>query len=256
MGGKSFGRVLAYHPPAPSPPALTIPPDLATVHCMDSIKFLLGATCALLLVAVVASWQNMSKGVSNTPADEMERFRRQIAELRAEQDKLKLEKQRMELINSAPTAPVPASPSAAELELLRLQREQEKLDKAQAAEDANKTSKQLGIEEEGLIEQRKLEGSDTELRRARLIAQALLVGRITEYVEDAEFGGFITFQVLAPQGVSMDPGTTIAIRRKTGILNQYKISEITPEGGIANPLPGFGDGKPAVGDELILPPPF
>ena len=229
---------------------------------MDSIKFLLGATCALLLVAVVASWQNMSKGVRNTSDEEMERFRRQIAELRAEQDKLKLEKQRMELLASAPAAPAaaptaaPTSPSAAELELLRLQLEQEKLEKAKAEEDSKKNEKQLGMEEEGLMQQRDLENRDTELRRARLIAQALLVGRITEYVEDAEFGGFITFQILAPQGVSLDPGTIIAIRRKTGILNQFKISEITPEGGIANPLPGFGDAKPEIGDELILPPPF
>lgn len=222
---------------------------------MDSIKFLLGATCALLLVAVVASWQNMSKGVSNAPADEIERFRRQIAELRAEQDKLKLEKQRIELRSAAPVAP-PASPSAAELELLRLQMEQEKLEKAKAEEEAKNGNKQLAIEEEGLMEQRKLESKDTELRRARLIAQALLIGKITEYIEDAESGSFITFQVLAPQGVSLDPGTTIAIRRKTGILNQFKISEVTPEGGIANPLPGFGDLKPEIGDELILPPPF
>lgn len=223
---------------------------------MDSIKFLLGATCALLLVAVVASWQNMSKGVANTSNEEMERFRRQIAELRAEQDKLKLEKQRMELLATAPAAPATSSPSAAELELLRLQLEQEKLANAKAEEDAKKNEKELGMQEEGLMQQRELESRDAELRRARLIAQALLIGRITEYVEDAESGSFITFQVLAPQGVSLDPGTTIAIRRKTGILNQFTVAEITPEGGIANPLPGFGDAKPAIGDELILPPPF
>jgi hypothetical protein len=222
---------------------------------MDTIKFLLGATCALLLVAVVASWQNMSKGVRNAPADEMERFRKQIAELRAEQDKLKLEKQILELRASTPHTAAP-SPSAAELELLRLQLEEEKRALAELDKEASNIDGKLAQEEEGLIEQRKLESRDSELRRARLIAEALLIGRIREYIEDAEFGGFITFEILAPQGVSLDPGSIIAIRRKTGILNQYKIAEITPEGGIANPLPGFGDAKPAVGDELILPPPF
>ena len=222
---------------------------------MDTIKFLLGATCALLLVAVVASWQNMSKGVRNAPADELERFRKQQAELRAELDNLKLEKLRMEIMANAPANPAP-SPSAAELELLRLQMEKDRAAQQQAQQEPALDDKQLAMHEENLIEQRKIESNDSELRRARLIAEALLIGRITEYVEDAEFGGFITFQVLAPPTVSLGPGTVIAIRRKTGILNQYQVSEITPEGGIANPLPGFGDAKPAIGDELILPPPY
>jgi hypothetical protein len=51
-------------------------------------------------------------------------------------------------------------------------------------------------------------------------------------------------------------GVTIAIRRKTGILGQLKISDVTAEGAIANPLPGFGPVKPQVGDELILPPQY
>jgi len=222
---------------------------------MDTIKFLLGATCALLLVAVVASWQNMSKGVRNAPADELERFRKQQAELRAELDNLKLEKLRMEIMANAPANPQP-TPSAAELELFRMQMEKDRLAQQQAQQEPGFDDKQLAMHEENLIEQRKIESSDSELRRARLIAEALLIGRISEYVEDAEFGGFITFQVLAPPTVSLGPGTVIAIRRKTGILNQYQVTEITPEGGIANPLPGFGDAKPAIGDELILPPPF
>lgn len=252
-----FRNSACRHGPArpPPAPALTIPPDAATVPRMDTIKFLLGATCALLLVAVVASWQNMSKGVRNAPADEMERFRKQIAELRAEQDKLKLEKQLLEIRASAPPAPA-ASPSAAELELQRLQIEEQKRELARLEEESSIDEKKLAMEEEGLMAQRDLENNDKELRRARLIAEALLIGRIREYLEDAEIGSFITFDVLAPQGVSLEPGTVVAIRRKTGILNQYKIAEITPEGGIANPLPGFGDAKPAIGDELILPPPF
>lgn len=221
---------------------------------MDTVKYLLGATCALLLVAVVASWQNMTKGVRDTPAEEMERFRKQLAELRAEQDKLKLEKQRIELLSTArPVVPQPA-PNATEIEALRQQWEEEQ--KAQSESEKQKDDKKLAMEEEGLLLQKNLENSDRELRRARLIAEALLVGKIREYVEDAEIGSFITFDILAPAEVSLDPGTIIAIRRKTGILSQFKIAEISPEGGIANPLPGFGDVKPQIGDELILPPPF
>lgn len=223
---------------------------------MDTVKFLLGATCALLLVAVVASWQNMSRGVDNAPEHELERFRKQLAEIRAEQDRLKLEKQRLELQASVP-APTASSPTPAELELLRLQEEAEAkaLAELQAKESA-KEEKQLAMEEEGLIAQRDLEKRDSELRRARLIAEALLIGKIREFIEDAEIGSFITFDVMAPDGVSLDPGTIIGIRRKTGILREFKISEITPEGGIAYPMPGIGDARPEIGDELILPPPF
>lgn len=222
---------------------------------MDTIKFLLGATCALLLVAVVASWHNLSKGVREAPEHELERFRKQQAEIRAELDSLKLEKLRMELQATQPAAP-PVAPPSVDLEAQRLALEEEKralaaLEKAEAKDD-----KTLQWQEEGLIEQRNLESRDSELRRARLIAEALLVGKIREHVEDAEFGSFITFDIMAPAEVSLDPGTIIAIRRKTGILSQFKIAEISPEGGIANPMPGFGEVKPQIGDELILPPPF
>ena len=54
----------------------------------------------------------------------------------------------------------------------------------------------------------------------------------------------------------VQPGTILAIRRKTGILGQLKVSEVTAEGGIANPLAGFGPANPEVGDELILPPQY
>jgi hypothetical protein len=109
-------------------------------------------------------------------------------------------------------------------------------------------------DEVGLLTQRDLEKSDSELRRARMIAEALLIGTVQEYVADADYGGFVTFQIHMPEQVQ--PGTILAVRRKTGILCQLKVSDVTPEGGIANPLPGFGPVEPQPGDELILPPPF
>jgi hypothetical protein len=121
------------------------------------------------------------------------------------------------------------------------------------AEKAERDAK-VAQDEEGLLAQRNLEGSDSELRRARMISEALLIGRISEYVEDAQYGGFVTFEILMPEQVQ--PGAVLAIRRKTGILGQLQVSDVTAEGGIANPMPGFGPVKPEVGDELILPPPF
>ena len=237
-------------------PALTSAGSTANLRPMDTMKLLLGATVALLLGALAVSWQGMNIGVKNTSPDEIARLKKQIAELRMEQDNLELQR-RLQLLKSMPeSTPQPAA-NAAEIEAMRAQLEANQRALAEIeAERAKARDAKVEQDEEGLLEQRNLERSDSELRRARLIAEALLVGKIREYVEDAEFGSFITFDIMAPAEVSLDPGTVIAIRRKTGILSQFKIAEISPEGGIANPLPGFGEVKPQIGDELILPPPF
>jgi hypothetical protein len=52
----------------------------------------------------------------------------------------------------------------------------------------------------------------------------------------------------------VQPGAILAIRRNTGILGQVKVSDVTAEGAIASPMPGFGPVEPKVGDELIIPP--
>ena len=220
---------------------------------MDTMKLLLGATIALLLGALAVSWQGMKTGVLNTPPDEFARLQKQIKELRAEQDNLKMQRD-LQLLRSTPTE-APATTSAAELEAMKLQVAQNKraleeieLQKIEARD------KKVAQDEEGLIAQRGLEGNDGELRRARMISEALLIGRIKEYVEDAQMGGFVTFDVLMPEQVQA--GVVVAIRRKTGILGQLRVSEISAEGAIANPLPGFGQVKPQVGDELILPPQY
>jgi hypothetical protein len=92
------------------------------------------------------------------------------------------------------------------------------------------------------------------MREADLIRQALLVGKITEYVEDPQLGGFVTLQVLMPEQVRQN--TILAIRRKTGILGQIKVTSVEGGEAIASPLPGFGPIRPEAGDELILPPRF
>lgn len=109
-------------------------------------------------------------------------------------------------------------------------------------------------DEAGLIGQRELEKNDNELRRARLIRDALLIARVSEYVTDPQIGNFITIDVVMKEQVQ--EGVILAIRRKTGILGQVKVTEVTPEGAIASPMPGFGQIPPEVGDELIIPPHF
>lgn len=221
---------------------------------MDTMKLLLGATVALLLGALVLSWQSMTQGVKNTSADEITRLKKQVAELKQEQENIRREKQLQELRSMPP--PTPTTQTNAELEAIKAQLEANKSALAQLEQEKQKAARDAKIlqDEEGLIGQRDLEKADSELKRARLIGQALLIGRVKEYVEDAQYGGFITFEILMPEQVQV--GAVLAIRRKTGILGQFQVSEITTEGGIANPLAGFGPVQPKVGDELIFPPQY
>ena len=85
-----------------------------------------------------------------------------------------------------------------------------------AAANQAKIDAQLKIDEEGLIQQKILESQDDELRRSRLIAQALLVGRITDYVDDPQYGGFITFDVLMPDKV-----TCFALHRNARVVTDF-----------------------------------
>lgn len=224
----------------------------ANVAAMDTMKLLLGATVALLLGALAVSWQGMKTGISSAPPDEIARLQKQIKELTAEQDKLKLERQLQQMRSDAAQTPPAANP---EIEAMKLQLEENKraLQEMELKKQTATRDKKVSQDEEGLLAQRKLESSDSELRRARMISDALLIGRVKEFVEDPH-GSFITFEVLMSEQVQT--GATVAIRRKTGILGQFKVSDVTPEGAVANPLPGFGPVKPQVGDELILPPQY
>ncbi len=214
---------------------------------MDTMKLLLGATVALLLGALAVSWQGMNNGVKNAPPDELARLKKQIEEVRADQMKIELEKLRSQQ--------APANASSAELDAVKLQLEQSKLALAEMDQKSkDKRNKKVAQDEEGLLAGRDLENKDTELRRARMISDALLIGRVKEYVADPQAGGFVTFEVLMPDQVQT--GAIIAIRRKTGILGQLKVSQVEADGAIANPMPGFGPIQPVLGDELILPPQY
>lgn len=216
---------------------------------MDTMKILLGATIALLLGALAMSWSGMRDDVRNAPADEVARLRKQVEELRKEQERLHLEKQIAQMKATAPPiATPPAVQAVAELDAIRTNIESIESTLREKAE-ADRLAR-LEEEEQTLLGQRSIEGGDNQLRRARLIANALLIGTVVEFVDDG--GGFATIQLHMPENVQ--PGTILAVRRKTGILCQLKVSDITPEGAIANPLPGFGNVRPEPGDELILPP--
>jgi len=218
---------------------------------MDTMKILLGATIALLLGAVGLSWHGMREGTKDASSDEIARLQKQVEELRLEQDRLQLEKQKQQLMASEPVAP---PVSSAERDALRAELAAKDAEIALIAEEKAKAERDAKVnqDEEGLLGQRDLEKSDSELRRARLIGDALLMGKVRELAGEEQSGFFVIVEVLMPENVQT--GTILAIRRKTGIIGQVKVSDITPEGAIANIMPGYGDFKPQPGDELILPP--
>jgi len=218
---------------------------------MDTIKILLIATVALLLGALGVTIVNVRKAPEQAGADELARLRRQIDELRVEQDRVQTERDLQALRQSQPAENPKDDTSVSSLKA--------KLDEQEAALKALNEEKQkaerdakVSKEEAGVIAQRDVESRDQTARRARLISQALLIARIKEYVEDPNVGNFATLEVLMPANVK--PGDILAIRRNTGILGQFKVSEVNAEGAVANPMQAFPNTKPQAGDELIVPP--
>lgn len=216
---------------------------------------LLAATTALLLGALAWNWQKQNQQEKDAPTAELDRIKRQLAEIAREEQNLAAEK-RLRDLGMTPTSADAKQPSPSEVE--------EKEAQLRAIEEQNKRlqeelalkekEKDLAEKEGGLIAQRDLEKSDKELRRARQIAEALLMAKVTEYVEDPATGSFVTMQLLMPENVSVD--TVLAVRRKDGIAGSVKIREIVGGEAIADVLPGIGPFSPEAGDELILAPAF
>ena len=162
-----------------------------------------------------------------------------------------MEKQLQQLRAAEPLLPPPVSLSERETLKAELAAKDAALEEIEAEKSKAERDAATFRDEAGELGQRELEKGDNELRRARLIGDALLMGRVIDYAEE---GGFVTFEVLMPE--SVQAGVTLGIRRKTGIIGLLKVSEISPEGAIANLLPGIGQFKPQPGDELILPPQY
>ena len=85
-----------------------------------------------------------------------------------------------------------------------------------------------------------------------MIRDAILIGRIKEWVDDPQLGGFATVEILMPDMVQ--PETILCVRRNSGILGRLKVGEMSIEGAIATPQGSFPEAKPQPGDELILDP--
>lgn len=216
---------------------------------MDTLKLLLGATLALLLGALIVFANRMNSDMANQPKEDLAAMRTQLVEMEQEIERLKIEKERRAL-REAVDSPFgtdlvtreEASEKAGELEARLKQLEAEALEAKADAERAE--------QEAQFLTGRTAESRDKAARRARVISDAMLIARIGEWVEDPNFGGFATLDVVSPENVQT--GSVLAIRRNGGILGKLRVGEVTVEGAVANPITQFNEVKPQPGDELIL----
>lgn len=215
---------------------------------------LLAATTALLLGALAWNWQQQNNAAKDAPKAELERVKRQLAEIAREEQNLAAEKRLRDLGMTASPDVSKASPSEVEEKEAQLRAIEEQNKRLQEELALKEKEKDLAEKESLLIVGRDLEKSDKELRRARQITEALLMAKVIEYVADPTTGSFVTMQLLMPENVSVD--TILSVRRKDGIAGNVKIREIVGGEAIADVLPGIGPFAPEAGDELILAPAF
>ena len=204
---------------------------------MDTIKILLSLTVALLLGALAMSWKGFQQDQKETPPSELAEVQREIEQIRVERERLKLERERLLMGDLAGRAaavpdpiPVPMVPDAAVPPMAVI------------------PEPSFGAPPPANPPPAALAGGDD---RAKKIAAAPVVAKITEWVEDPQLGAFATIEVKDP---TLRAGVTICVRRNSGILGRLKVAEVTPEGGIANAMGQFPGVKPQAGDDLILEP--
>lgn len=226
---------------------------------MDTIKILLGATIALLLAAVAMSWRGMQSGMANAKPEEIARIHKQIEELRLETARIQSEQrlanlppQQQPQIAPSTVAQVPANEQSNRIAELEEQLAEQQAAKAKAERDAR-----VYRDEAGLVAGEQLANRDKDLKRGRQIADALLMARVKEYVEDKEVGSFAVIGIEMPEQVKS--GTELSLRRNGGILGRLIVGDVTGNEAVANPVAAsFLGGKIELkpGDELIIAPPF
>ena len=258
---------------------------------MNTITVLLGATGLLLVAAVALSFSAMNK---KPDSSEMAGLRAEIAVLEEQQRNLTtpLLRSPNPLVPLVPPAPVPAPPAplptplVAELtvnpepndlansptpvdpvepvagdlvensstgEAAQLKALQEELARAKKAHETL-----LAEQEQGLVSKHLIGIDRKNQARASTVRAAFLQAKVIEWVpEDVEGGGFAMIEIHRD---SLQVGTILGIRRKSGIYGHVEVVHLYPADGqaAANPVRGtFPDGgKPNVkpGDELIIPP--
>lgn len=220
------------------------------------MKFLLSATVALLIGAIGLSVYNMNDGVKNASPSELARLKTQLEEIRREQDALQRETQLRQLRESAAT-PIAQAPVATPVEdpsesaKLKAELAAKDLELKSLSEQKDKSDRDAKTfrDEAGLVGQRELEKNDNDLRRGRIVKEAMLVAKIKEHVQSA---GFVTLEIIMPENVQA--GMVLAVRKGTDIAAEVEVSTIEGNEAIANVRPGYTNYRPQAGDELVISP--
>lgn len=214
---------------------------------MNITQILLGATAALLLAALGFSYMSMRNG------EDGDNRKQRAVELLQENASYKAELKRLKSGQplTSPVVPVepPAQISVDKLKEIEIQNQ---LLREQVLRSEKKV--QQAEEETLAMNERHVQKHDKAARRARLIAQAMLMAQVKEVAEQE--GIFvIVLDVKMPQSVNVN--TELAIRRGTGIIGRIMVSNMEEGAVFADPLPGTFPGGSVdvkVGDELIIPP--
>lgn len=215
---------------------------------MDTTKSLLAITAALLLGALLYNWQTVQKEAQSAPMDEISRLKRQIEEMRLEEYKLLTEK-KLRQESSFDAHPRPEEVKTLEEKLQKAEADKEAL--AQEKERARNEA-ELARQETNAFAQRQPDNADKSQRRMRQVKDALLMGKVLEFVNDPTIGSFVSIEPLLPEHIHAN--TILGIRRSGEIIGQVKVRSIESDGAIADLMPSATPFTPLVGDELIIPP--
>lgn len=222
---------------------------------MDTIKILLAVTAALLCGALTWNFLDQRNAAGSPPKDELARVQQDLAALELEEKSMLAERRLRNLGVDVISSKKSEKARADEAERAARDAESKALEarnKELEDELLKEKEESLKNEEDGLLAQRDLENRDKELRRARLISDAILMGKVIEYANDPTTGSYVSFDIKMPDQVQID--TILAVRRKDGIAGSVRVTMIEAGEGIADVLPGVGPFTPEPGDELIYPP--
>jgi len=228
---------------------------------MNSTNLLLGTTGGVLAAALLFSFTQMNAAKKADPSE--------IAELRAEIQRLELARTKLQQNNTnpslifppnsydTPTTPV-ATKDVSEEKLEELQKQIAELTESQQATQTllNRPAPEPKPEPEPIIEESIPElveeptADPNQEKRSRLINQAILQATIQTW--DSENW----LAVLEPTGAkNFEVGDELALRRNGGILCTFYVSSAVSGQYIADLKSTLAKGAPeiVVGDELIIP---
>lgn len=204
----------------------------------------------MLLVALFLSYSSMKDGeVEDGRIQSAVELRDENARLRAEIDRL-----RTGGTIAAPVPTVEKPDSMSESKLREIEKQNRLLNEQL---EAMKKKTELAEEEAEALSERALDKRDNETRRARLISQAMIMAQVKEVAIDPNAGHVILIDIKMHEQVRI--GTTLAIRRGTGIIGRLQVSSESEGHYFADPVTGTflsGEIDVKVGDELIVPPAF